>query len=90
MAEERIDIYSILESFLRESFSAQYGEKELDHLVESAKSRVRERTERPLRKKEDTAEGPMPRKGMFVRDPDIEDRLLESLKQRVDEKGEDQ
>ncbi|MBO3804024.1 MAG: hypothetical protein JTT11_09195 [Candidatus Brockarchaeota archaeon] len=88
MAEEAPDIYAILESFLRENFASKYEPKELDDVVEVAKRLLRGAMESEAKRKEAESAGPTPRKPAYVREPDIEDKLLESLKQSM-KKGEE-
>ncbi len=88
MPEEAPDIYAILESFLRENFSSKYEPKELDGLVEAAKKLLRGAMESEAKRKEAETAGPTPRKPPYVKEPDIEDKLLESLKQSI-KRGEE-
>jgi len=83
MPEETPDIYAILESFLRENLSSKYEPKDLDGLVEVAKKLLKGAMEAEARRKEAEGPGPTPRKPVYVREPDIEDKLLESLKQSI-------
>jgi len=88
MPEEAPDIYAILESFLRENFSSKYEPKDLDGLVEVAKKLLKGAMEGEARRKEAESAAPTPRKPAYVGEPDIEDKLLESLKQTI-KKGEE-
>ena len=88
MAEETPDIFQILESFLAESFSSKYESGEFEELVEMAKGFIRDRMEKNIRRKEEEPQGPMPRRAIYHREPDIEDKLLESLRQSIKDKDE--
>ncbi len=83
MPEETPDIFAILESFLRENFSSKYEPKDLDGLVEAAKKLLKGAMEGEARRKEAESAGPTPRRSVYVTEPDIEDKLLESLKQSI-------
>ena len=90
MPEDPPDIYSILESFLSETFSSKYEGEEFDDLVKKAKQIIRERAERDMRRREAPSEdvGPRPRRPVFEREADIEEKLLESLKKSIEKEDD--
>ena len=90
MSEEPPDIYSILESFLSESFSSKYEGEEFADLVKKAKQVIRDRADRELKRKETPSEaaGPTPRRPILDRDADIEEKLLESLKKSIEKEDD--
>jgi len=89
MSDPSPDIYSVLELFLRENLSSRYDPEELDVLVEEAKDIVRQRLEKPPQKGGEEAPSTRPRKPLYVRDADIEDRLMESLRKTVERKEDE-
>lgn len=84
MSDPSLNIYSVLELFLRENMSSRYEPEELDILVREAKDIVHQRLEKPLQKAGEEAPSTRPRRPLYVRDADIEDRLKESLKRTVE------
>ncbi len=82
MDEASPDIFSILESFLRENLAAKYGEG-LEEFLEYAANLIRNRVEQGAEGLEERPR-PSPRKPAYEREPDLEQRLLESLKTSLD------
>ena len=89
MGEEAPDIYQILESFLRENLGTKYGGEELEELIATARGYIKSQREKEVRRREPEPRGPMPRRPLLEREPDIEDKLLESLRQSLEKEGEE-
>lgn len=90
MGEEAPNIYQILESFLRENLGSKYQGEDLEELIASAKDLIRAQSEKEVRKREPEAGEPMPRRPPLEREPGIEDKLLESLRQSIKEEDEEE
>lgn len=89
MGEEAPDIFLILESFLRENLGSKYEGEELEQLITTAKGYIQTQREKEVRKREPEPQGPVPRRPVLQREPDIEDKLLESLRQSIKKEDEE-
>lgn len=89
MGEEAPDIYQILESYLRENLGTKYEGDELEELITAARGYIKLQREKEVRKREPEPQGPMPRRPVLEREPDIEDKLLESLRQSIKKEDEE-
>jgi hypothetical protein len=89
MGEKAPDILLILESFLRENLGSKYEGEELEQLITTAQGYIRSQREKEVRKREPEPKGPVPRRPVLQREPDIEDKLLESLRQSIKKEDEE-
>jgi hypothetical protein len=89
MEDESPDIYAILESFLRDSFGSKYDEEGMQDLISRAKTLLRERMEKEIRA-EPEPKGITARKPVLASEPDIENKLLESLKASIGKKEDEE
>ncbi len=89
MKDEAPDIYSILESFLRDNFASKYNEEEIQDLIKRAKELLGDRMEKEIR-----AEPKVPalgaRKPVLSSEPGIESKLLDSLKASIRKKEDEE
>ncbi len=83
MTKRSLDIYSILESFLRENFSEKYEEGELKTLIREATDIIREKAGDQGENKTGS-----PAKESQKRTGDIEDQLKRSLEMGNEDDGE--
>ena len=89
MEDESPDIYAILEAFLRDSFSSKYDDEGMKDLVHRAKALLRERMEKEIHA-EPEPPAMTARKPVLTSEPDIEDRLLDSLKASIRKKEDEE
>ena len=82
--EAQRDIYTILESFIRQNFSSKYSEEDLLQLIGMAKNIVRqklEETPKDSSRREERRPSPPP-------EPDLEEKLRQSLRERLKQREE--
>ena len=89
MGEKAPDILLILDSFLRDNLGSKYEGEELEQLITTAQDYIRSQREKEVRKREPEPRGPVPRRPVLQREPDIEDKLLESLRQSIKKEDEE-
>jgi hypothetical protein len=89
MEDKSSDIYAILESFLRDSFGSKYDEEGMKDLIDRAKALLRERMEKEIHA-EPESPAMTARRPVLTSEPDIENKLLDSLKASIKKKEDEE